>query len=137
MNLQYIAEVGLFRFIARSLVRQFFKRVLRRGIVYRLPTGCRIYLPPENGGASEVYVTGASVDHGSEKIFLKYLDSDKDVIDVGANIGYYACLVSPCVRHVWAFEPDTRLETGGRFAALIGWDGARFKDHEKAKKKAV
>jgi len=34
-----------------------------------------------------------------------------------------------------AFEPDTRLETGARFAHLIGWGGPRFTDHEGAKKR--
>ena len=33
-----------------------------------------------------------------------------------------------------AFEPDTRLATGAQFAELIGWGGARFTDHEGAKK---
>lgn len=36
-----------------------------------------------------------------------------------------------------AFEPDTRLETGARFADLVGWDGPRFKDHEGAKKEGL
>ncbi len=36
-----------------------------------------------------------------------------------------------------AFEPDTRLETGAKFAELIGWGGARFTDHEGAKKEGL
>ncbi|MFT5211786.1 MAG: acyl dehydratase [Flavobacterium sp.] len=32
------------------------------------------------------------------------------------------------------FEPDTSLETVKTFAALVGWGGARFSDHEAAKK---
>ena len=32
------------------------------------------------------------------------------------------------------FEPDTSLETGGKFADLVGWDGDRFKNHEGARK---
>ena len=35
------------------------------------------------------------------------------------------------------FEPDTRLETGARFAHLIGWGGPRFTDHEGAKKEGL
>lgn len=33
-----------------------------------------------------------------------------------------------------AFEPDTSLETVKTFAALVGWGGARFSDHEAARK---
>ena len=36
-----------------------------------------------------------------------------------------------------AFEPDTRLSTGARFAELIGWGGALFTDHEGAKKEGL
>ena len=36
-----------------------------------------------------------------------------------------------------AFEPDTRLTTGAQFAELIGWGGARFTDHEGAKKEGL
>ncbi len=33
-----------------------------------------------------------------------------------------------------AFEPDTSLETVRRFAAVVGWGGGRFTDHEAARK---
>lgn len=33
-----------------------------------------------------------------------------------------------------AFEPNTSLEVSKRFASLVGWDGARFSDHEAARK---
>jgi len=36
-----------------------------------------------------------------------------------------------------AFEPDTSLETVKTFAALIGWGGARFSDHEAARKEGL
>ena len=36
-----------------------------------------------------------------------------------------------------AFEPDTRLETGAKFATLIGWGGPRFTDHEGARKEGL
>lgn len=36
-----------------------------------------------------------------------------------------------------AFEPDTTLECGSRFAKLVGWDGARFTDHEAARKEGL
>lgn len=36
-----------------------------------------------------------------------------------------------------AFEPDTSLETGAKFAKLIGWGGGRFTDHEAARKEGL
>lgn len=36
-----------------------------------------------------------------------------------------------------AFVPDTSLEITKRFAALVGWGGARFSDHEAARKEGL
>ncbi len=36
-----------------------------------------------------------------------------------------------------AFEPDTSLETVKTFAKLVGWGGARFSDHEAARKEGL
>lgn len=36
-----------------------------------------------------------------------------------------------------AFEPDTTLATAAKFATLIGWGGARFTDHEAARKEGL
>ncbi|MEC8299074.1 MAG: hypothetical protein VXZ77_01605 [Pseudomonadota bacterium] len=33
--------------------------------------------------------------------------------------------------------PDTSLKKSAEFASLIGWEGARFSDHEKAKKEGL
>lgn len=35
------------------------------------------------------------------------------------------------------FEPDTSLETVKTFTSLIGWGGARFSDHEAARKEGL
>ena len=35
------------------------------------------------------------------------------------------------------FEPDTSLATTRQFAALVGWGGARFSDHEAARKEGL
>ena len=32
-----------------------------------------------------------------------------------------------------AYIPDTTLKQSAEFASIIGWEGARFSDHEKAK----
>lgn len=36
-----------------------------------------------------------------------------------------------------AFEPDTSLATAAKFAKLIGWGGARFTDHDAARKEGL
>ncbi len=36
-----------------------------------------------------------------------------------------------------AFKPDTSLDVTRRFAELVGWAGARFSDHEAAKKEGL
>jgi len=109
VNRTYIRDVGLFRFLVRTAIRQFAKRILRRGLKCRLPTGLTMDLPRDSAFGSEVFVTGARVDWGAEALFARLLDPDADVIDAGANIGYYALYASPRVRHVWAFEPDPRV----------------------------
>jgi FkbM family methyltransferase len=35
-------------------------------------------------------------------------DEARDFLDIGANIGYYSLYLAPCVRRVYAFEPDER-----------------------------
>jgi FkbM family methyltransferase len=104
----YITHVGIGRFFWRTLIRQFAKRVLRCDLNMRLPTGPVLNLPRASQAASEIFVTGADVDWGSEGVFLRYLDRQGCVLDVGANIGYYTLLCAPLVRAVYAFEPDAR-----------------------------
>ena len=36
-----------------------------------------------------------------------------------------------------AYIPDTTLKQSAEFASIIGWEGARFSDHEKAKEEGL
>lgn len=108
MNRTYIRQVGTVRWCKRTAVRQFYKRVMRRDITLRLPTGLEITLPRSSQSGSEAYVTGANVDLGAEKLFAHLADGGRDFLDVGANIGYYSLYMAPRVRRVYAFEPDAR-----------------------------
>jgi FkbM family methyltransferase len=107
-NLQFIREVGPMRWGWRYGRRQFVKRILRRDQVFRLPTGLTMILPRDSTFASEVFVTGANVDWGSEALLARFAQPDVDFLDIGANIGYYSMYLAPLVRHVYAFEPDPR-----------------------------
>ena len=35
------------------------------------------------------------------------------------------------------YLPDTSLKKSAEFASLVGWEGARFSDHEKAKEEGL
>jgi FkbM family methyltransferase len=107
-NVIFIRQVGLVKWIVRYTRRQIDKRILNLDSFLRLPTGRDIRLPIQSESATEVYVTNADIDWGSERLFATYADKTKDFLDIGAHIGYYSVYISPLVRHVFAFEPDTR-----------------------------
>jgi FkbM family methyltransferase len=107
-NWTFVRQVGFVPWLLRYSRRQFQKRVLRRDSRLRLPTGSWIILPTQSASATEVYVTNANIDWGSEALFASFANTDRDFLDVGAHIGYYATYLSPCVRRVYAFEPDRR-----------------------------
>ena len=109
INWEFIEEVGALRWMRRTLLRQFSKRVLRVHNTIMLPTGLRMRLPRTSKFATEVFITGANVDWGSEKLFSRHLDRSAAVLDIGANVGYYSLYVLPLVSAVHAFEPDPRV----------------------------
>ncbi|MHB8303516.1 MAG: FkbM family methyltransferase [Acidobacteriaceae bacterium] len=65
-------------------------------------------LPRTSKFATEVFITGANVDWGSEELFANQLDPSGIVLDIGANVGYYSLYVLPRTAGVHAFEPDPR-----------------------------
>src|ERR1039458_3561315 len=118
LNTKFIRQVGYFRWATRYSVFQFQKRILRRDIHMRLPTGSMIILPLDHS-VSNIYVTGANIDWGAEALFAKFADRRRDFLDIGAHIGYYSNYLSPLMRRVYAFEPDRRnLPALRRNAAL-------------------
>ena len=36
-----------------------------------------------------------------------------------------------------AYVPDTTLKRSAEFASIVGWEGARFSDHEKAREEGL
>ena len=109
MNITFIREVGLLRFLRRKAVRQFYKRILRRDHSMRLPTGERMNLPISDLFASEAYITNANVDWGSERLLFSLLTNRGAFLDIGAHIGYYRLYMLPRVTDAYAFEPDPRV----------------------------
>jgi FkbM family methyltransferase len=119
INTTFIRQVGISQWATRYFKRQFTKRVMKRDNRMRLPTGSMIILPRQSRSATEVYVTKANADWGSEALFAKFADRNRDFIDVGAHIGYYSLYLSPLVRKVYAFEPDPRNLPGLRDNAAL------------------
>ena len=109
MNIVFIREVGLFRFIRRKAVRQFYKRILKRDHRMRLPTGEWMSLPIADLFASEAYITNGDVDWGSERLLFSLLNNQGAFLDIGAHIGYYSLYMLPRATQVYAFEPDPNV----------------------------
>ena len=74
-----------------------------------LLNGVKITLPHDSQFGTELSLKRNKLDWGAETIFDRFLDSNKDFIDVGANIGYYSLLAAPLSRKVYSFEPDPRV----------------------------
>lgn len=108
VNWTFMREIGPMRGMIRYGILQFRKRVLRKDSRMRLPTGRSLILPRQSQTSTEIYVSNANVDWGSEALFARFADRERDFFDIGAHIGYYAVYLSPLVRRAYAFEPDPR-----------------------------
>ena len=109
LNWAFIRQVGPLRWTLRYSVLLFRKRVLKIDSRLRLPTGMELILPTTSPSATEVYVTNANIDWGAEAVFARFAELHRDFLDIGSHIGYYASYLSPCVRQVYAFEPNPRV----------------------------
>lgn len=112
INWTFIREVGPLRWSIRYSARQFQKRILKRDSTLVLPTGGTITLPRQSRNATEVYVTNANIDWGAEALFARFADPQRDFLDIGSHIGYYAAYLAPLVHRAYAFEPDPRNFAG-------------------------
>lgn len=108
-NRRFIKEVGLLRWVWRTAIRQYHKRVVRRDHAMRLPTGEWMTLPICDRFASEAFITQGDVDWGSEALLFSLLNREGVFLDVGAHIGYYTLYVLPRVLEAYSFEPNTRV----------------------------
>lgn len=61
-NITFLREVGPVRWVVRTAIRQFYKRVLKKDQRMRLPTGEWITLPINNQFSTEAFITGGNVD---------------------------------------------------------------------------
>ena len=108
LNRVFMKEVGYVKWVSRTAIRQFHKRVSKQDHAMRLPTGEWLGLPLASHFASEAFVSGADVDWGSEKLLATLMHGEGVFLDVGANIGYYSLYMAPKASAVYSFEPDPR-----------------------------
>lgn len=102
------SEAGYGNFLFRYMIRVFHK-VTKTSHKIKLFNNVEMILPYDSKFATEIFIKRNKLDWGSEIIFHQFFDSEKDFIDVGANIGYYTLLAAPLSNQVYAFEPDPRV----------------------------
>ena len=108
LNWRFAREVGFHRYVARNIVRQFHKRVLRADLRATMPTGMDYLVPTWSPGASEVYVRGGHIDQGLERVLFALLPQDAVLVDIGAHVGVYGAYCAPKLKHYIAVEPSTQ-----------------------------
>jgi len=125
INTAFIREVGPLRWAWRTVVRQYYKRIVKRDHAMQLPTGEWMTLPIQDHFASEAFIANGDVDWGSEALLASLLNRKGTFLDVGAHIGYYSLYVLPRVLSVYCFEPDPRVcallenNVGGKDNVLV------------------
>ena len=91
--------------------RYLYKRLLGRRYIGCNVLGRRMLLDLNNGGISPTLLLNGLREADHTKIMMDELQPGMKVLDIGANIGYYALLeasrVGPAGR-VYAIEPDER-----------------------------
>ena len=91
--------------------------MLRKGIRLREPetgefNGIRFRLYPDSHSASAVVYFNGYIEYDSMRFVERLLQPGNRFVDVGANIGVYACLAAKIVGssgHVHAFEPNPKV----------------------------
>ncbi|MFN3405711.1 MAG: FkbM family methyltransferase [Cytophagaceae bacterium] len=108
LPVDFIKEVGIAKWIIRTFIRQFYKRILKKDNKIKLVNGLTINLPRNSHFGSEVFVTNCNVDWNSEYFFLENYEKGGCFLDIGAHIGYYTLLLAKKAEIIYAFEPDPR-----------------------------
>ncbi len=85
----------------------------RHPVTMRLPNGGRMWVGDDNAGHLLLPYLIGKYEHRTTEIFLKYLNrlqATDCVMDIGANVGYYAIMAAWHLRNkdgrVFAFEPN-------------------------------
>ncbi|MFM6320649.1 MAG: hypothetical protein ACKPH1_10225 [Microcystis panniformis] len=81
-----VREIGGWDFLYRYVVRGFYK-ITKLNQKMVLFNNVEMTLPYDSRFGTEIFLKGSKLDWGSEIILHRFLDINKDFIDVGANIG--------------------------------------------------
>lgn len=103
-------------FKGKGLLSLWIIRLLGRSrlLTMRLPNGSRIWIGNDNAGHMVLPYCIGKYEHEFTQLFLKHLrllQPGECVVDLGANVGYYAIMAAWQVRswsnsYVYAFEPN-------------------------------
>jgi FkbM family methyltransferase len=110
MNYLMAKEIGFIPYVWRRLVWHGLKWFRGNECVLTLPNGVVFHSPWTSCCGADLFVTGGTLDWGTEWILAAYLHrrANSVFVDVGANIGYYSALLSPYFMKGYAFDPDRR-----------------------------
>lgn len=103
-------------FKGKGLLALWTLQVMGRGrpLTMRLPNGSRIWISNDNAGHMLLPYCIGKYEREFTRLFLRYLDRlhpGESVVDLGANVGYYAVMAAWHLREigqgvVYAFEPN-------------------------------
>lgn len=96
----------------RFLYWQAAKRLGKKSLLFKLPTGLKMKLTSQMAGASSFYYYGLP-DYEEQKFLLNWLQPEDLFVDVGANVGGWSFLAAGAGANVIAVEPIT--ESYNRF----------------------
>ena len=132
---EYVQAVRLYLLdhpIADDIWWHFNRLVRSQPRVIRNVHGCRMLLDiSQNGIHKQLFLHGC---HEPEctRIFREMLLRDARVVDIGANIGYYALIEAQVAQKVYAIEPEPRNLELLRENIKLNSCGNRIEVHELA-----
>ena len=102
---------GVYKRIKNRISFFFYKSVLRKKIASKMIHGSRMYLDLQHGGISKTLWVAETREDLDVEIVKEELEEGMNVLEAGANIGYYLLIESKILKNggmIYAFEPDPR-----------------------------
>jgi FkbM family methyltransferase len=102
---------GVYKRIKNRISYFFYKSILRKTIASKIIHGSRMYLDLRNKGISKTLWIAETREDLDVEIVKEELTEGMNVLEAGANIGYYLLIESKILAgggKIYAFEPDPR-----------------------------
>lgn len=107
--IKYIVGYHIIPFSSRLLVRSIYKHRFGRNLVLKEIQGSKMFLNPSDSGISTELIVRGIHEPAATKVLREELREGMHIVDIGANIGYYACIEAQIVSDkgkVYAIEPE-------------------------------